>query len=618
MSPEAAAILAEVRALAEIAEPSLHAQIPAESFVDRVNALDGRAPLLLHGPVCNGLTMLRCAAQELLAATAACPDGADGAAIRPPRGRPAAPARFSWLLVVGSDEVLVALAHECAAELTAPLPVEAAGDLESARSRLARERRSGIVLTNLTLPSSSGIGPHGLLLATEARQRRHAVLVVTAAADYLGYWGSLAEAGLTGHDVIIKTQRNFRERLRRRVREIAEPTALGVSYDEETGHVMRIGDVEVTRLEGQEALVLQALDSVWRSSEAIADACGDTALAPTPGSVPPLISTLRTKIARALVDAESPFAQREVIEGQRREGWPTRYRLAPWLRWQDPPEPDGAARFLPPVLVIEDDTDWASWVAGRLGEWGWPARIAQMPEDVLPELDGGETPILVTDLALADPRTGLPDPEVGLRFVEEVALRRPGVRVIVLSAFGWRDTVLARLFDAGVRMVDVIDKAGDRDERAAVLLASLHRVLDETRRGVRLQAERTPLHQVRRVERRRIEVDGRQVERLTEREAAIVDELIRRAGLPVRADYMEAACFPMSDRPRSGPAYNPLNKVHSAVSRLRRKIDAAAATKGVGEAVIRTPHMGARTTYELHGLVIDLVPKPAPDRELPP
>jgi hypothetical protein len=62
----------------------------------------------------------------------------------------------------------------------------------------------------------------------------------------------------------------------------------------------------------------------------------------------------------------------------------------------------------------------------------------------------------------------------------------------------------------------------------------------------------------------------------------------------------------MSTRDRSGSAaYNPLNKVHSTVRRLRRKIDCAAGAAGIGQSVIRTPHMGARTTYQLHGVVTD-------------
>src|SRR5262249_50675270 len=110
---------------------------------------------------------------------------------------------------------------------------------------------------------------------------------------------------------------------------------------------------------GQEALVLSKLDEVWQSPRLIGDACGETDLAPSPAAVPPLISVLRQKLARALVDAESPSAQGQVIESRSRPGQPTQYRLAPWLRWEDPPPPPGAAPSLPPVLVIEDDRDWS-------------------------------------------------------------------------------------------------------------------------------------------------------------------------------------------------------------------------------------------------------------------
>jgi DNA-binding response OmpR family regulator len=606
MPPEALAILDAVRALAEIADPTVHAAAPVTQFVDRVNRIGGPTPIWLHGPVCSDVCMLQLAASELLRARSGQSSGEVPRAA-PGRGAPRPYVAFQWLLMAGVDEVVVGLVEEWARSLAAPLPVLVADTREAALARVTRRGECGIVVTNLTLRGGSGgLSAHGLEVATEARRHRHAALVLTAAADYIGYWPRLAGAGLTGHDVVIKTRRDFAARLRQRIREIAEPAALGVSYDEDTGHVMWIGDVQVAELEGQEALVLRALDDDWRSSQLVADACAETKLGPTPGSVPPLISTLRTKIMRALVEAESPYAQREVIQSRRRENWPTQYRLASWLRWQDPPEPGGAARELPPVLAIDDEPVWAEWVAGWLREWGWPATAFSTPEALRAALAGSAAPVLVADLALRDPALAEPDPEVGLRLVEEVSLGWPGTRVIVLSAFGDPDSVRARLFDAGVRTVDVIDKAGGRNECAAMLLASVHRATDEMRRGVRLAGVRAPLHRVVRRERCLIEVDGRPVARLTEREAAIVDELVNRAGIPVKADFLEAACFPASTRARTGAAYNPLNKVHSTVARLRRKIDVACGRPGVGESVVRTPHMGARTTYELHGIVRDL------------
>lgn len=65
----------------------------------------------------------------------------------------------------------------------------------------------------------------------------------------------------------------------------------------------------------------------------------------------------------------------------------------------------------------------------------------------------------------------------------------------------------------------------------------------------------------------------------------------------ITADVLEDRCYP-----RSGTK----NKLHQTVKRLRKKIDCVVDQDEVGESVVRTPHRGARTTYELHGLVIDL------------
>ncbi len=615
LPPEAHRILEEARTLAGVADPAMHAEAEVERLIDRVNALGGQPAVLLHGPVCNGLSMLRCAAQEVLAARAGTPDL--GAALRAPAagaqpapgGGPRGRQRFEWFMVAGDGEELVALAEECALGLTPPLPVSAAPTLEDALECLARRPGSGIIVVNLTMDSGSGRGAHGLEVAREARRRHHAVVLVTAAVDYLGFWPRLASAGLTGHDVVIKTRRDFASRLRQRAIELVQPAERTISYDDETGHVVRIGDAEIAEIEAQEALVLRALDRTWRTPAMISDACRDTDLAPNPGGVPPLISVLRRKLERALVQVESSNAPGDVIERRRRDGMPVEYRLASWLRWVEPPEPVSAPRSLPAVVVIEDDPDWGRWVVQWLDQLEWPTTIAATAERARQALDLREPLILVADLALVDPVAGIPDPEIGLRLIEDVAGRHPHVRVIVLSAFGGRDRLRARLFSAGVRTVDVIDKAYSRDECRAVLHASLQRAADEMWRGVRRPHEPAPAHRLVRLERRRIEVDGRPVRRLSPGEAQVLDVLIRRPNQPVTAELIEYECFSSEARPHSAAGFSPLNKVQSAVSQLRSKIDAASGA-GVGKSVVRTSHHGARSAYQLRGLVTDYLAEP--------
>jgi DNA-binding response OmpR family regulator len=608
LPPEALAILDEALALAAREDPTEHAEANVDDLVARVNALPGQAPLLLHRPVCNALTALRIAAQEVVAARAGEAPLAALPSRRPPLPPRRTPSDFAWFLVAGEDGELVELVEECRRDLGGSQPVLRAATLEEAR-RVLREPRDGaaLVVANLTLASAGGPGPHGLAVTSEARRRHHAVLLVTAAADYLHYWQHLPEVGLTGHDVIVKTRWDFADRLRARIAAIARPPQAPISYEEDTGHVVWIGGVEVADLESQETLVLRALDGTWRTAQAIADACWDTDLQPKPASVPPLISTLRRKLTAALVRADSPYAQRELISSRRRDGLPAQYRLASWLGWVEPPEPAGAAFALPPVLVVEDDPDWADWVVSCLRELRWPASVVTTDAEARAALEGDETPILVVDLGLPDLATGLPDHEVGLRLVEDLADRRHDVRVIVLSAYGDRDSLRSRLFESGVRTVDVLHKAADRDERRAVLLASLHRAVDEMARGVARPRdaaanEALAVHYLVRVDRRTIEVDGRRI-RLSAGEAAVVDVLIDRPNVPVKAELLEDRCYP---RPgRGGVDSSPMNKVHQTVKRLRQKIDRELGAAGAGMSVLRTPHRGARTTYELYGLVVD-------------
>jgi DNA-binding response OmpR family regulator len=594
LTGESLAILELAQRLAASEDLSEHANADVEDLVDCVNALGGHAPVLLHRPVCNALTALRMAAQEVLAAQT----GMSRPSVQPrlPAPHPTA-LGFECVIVVGEDPEMPVLVEEFV-RMDGPVS-RSARTLEEALEIL-RPLHAGtaLVVVNLTLASGAGTGPHGLVVARESRRHHHAVLLVTAAADYLHYWQRLKEAGITGHDVIVKTNSNFADRLRRRISQIVSPAPLPIRYDENTGHVVWIGDIEITDLEAQETLVLLAMRNTWRTAEAVSDACWDTDLQPRPRSVPPLISTLRRKLTAALVNADSAHAQRLVIETRRRDGSPAQYRLAPWLAWVESPEPAGAARTLPPVLVIEDDRYWAEWVVECLGELGWPVSVAGTPAEARQALDDGETPILIVDLGLPDQTTGETDLRVGVRLVEEIAARRPGVRVIVLSAHGGRDSLRLRLFEAGVRTIDVLAKTVARDETRALLFASIQRAADEMRRGIRRPAETQAVHRLTRIERSRIEVDGHMVTRLSPREADVVEILISRPNIPVKAEVIEDSCYP-----RSGT----MNKVHQTFKRLRQKIDHSVGEMGVGASVFRTPHRGARTTYELHGIVTNLV-----------
>src|SRR5262249_31148421 len=158
--------------------------------------------------------------------------------------------------------------------------------------------------------------------------------------------------------------------------------------------------------------------------------------------------------------------------------------LGPWLYRAAPPPPVGAPRALPQALVIEDDPAWADWVVACLAELRWPASVAASVPQPREALGSRGGPILVADLCLPDLEPGPADPLHGVVLIEDLAARHEGVRVIILSEYSHLDSLRSRLFEAGVRMIDVIDKAADREECRAVLLASLQRAADEMQRGV--------------------------------------------------------------------------------------------------------------------------------------
>jgi hypothetical protein len=213
-------------------------------------------------------------------------------------------------------------------------------------------------------------------------------------------------------------------------------------------------------------------------------------------------------------------------------------------------------------------------------------------------MGGGEARILVTDLAFAETAGDLPDPEVGQALIEEITASWHHVRVVVLSAFGGRETLRARLIDAGVRIIDVVDKAAGRDECRAALLAALQRAAGELWRSARRGGAWGGMHRVVRHEPALIEIDGHRIARLSPVEAEVLSVLFDHGNQPVDAKVLEPQFT--STQPWS------LTKVHSTISRLRTKIDRAVGRSGVGHSVIRTYHQGVINSYKLNGLLIDM------------
>src|SRR5262249_34078989 len=227
LGPAAREIVEEARRIVAITDPAVHAAFDVSDLVDRANALPGDAPIVLHRPVCNALTAVRNNAPELLAARAGVPGLAPLVAGR------LSPRRLGCtsLLVVGEDPELGQLVSECVARLAVLPPITTARTLEAALDALpAPAGGPALVVADLGLDSAGGRGPHGLGVAREARRRHHRVLLVTGGADYHDYRSRLDAVGLTGHDVIVRTRRDFGDRLRARIEEIVRPGPVALTF----------------------------------------------------------------------------------------------------------------------------------------------------------------------------------------------------------------------------------------------------------------------------------------------------------------------------------------------------------------------------------------------------
>ncbi len=130
------------------------------------------------------------------------------------------------------------------------------------------------------------------------------------------------------------------------------------------------------------------------------------------------------------------------------------------------------------VLLIDDDAALCETLALGLKKRGVAARSYTSAADALRALDAGDLDAVVTDLNMREMS--------GLELCEQVALNRPDVPVVVLTAFGSLDSAVSAI-RAGA--YDFISKPVELDALAiAVERAANHRRLRDEVKRLRLEA----------------------------------------------------------------------------------------------------------------------------------
>jgi DNA-binding response OmpR family regulator len=204
------------------------------------------------------------------------------------------------------------------------------------------------------------------------------------------------------------------------------------------------------------------------------------------------------------------------------------------------------------VLVIDDEPNVASFVERALRARGFAVEVALGGERGLEAaLDGGHA-VIVLDLRMRDVS--------GLVILRQVMRRRPGQRVLVLSAASDTD-VRVRCLELGA--ADFVAKPFELAELVARVGAQLrHSVPAAAEVERHLRAGRLTLDLLR----RRVDLgDGGRPVGLSEREFGVLRHLMVRAGRPCSREDLLADVWQLDFDPQT-------NVVDVYVHRLRDKI----------------------------------------------
>ena len=215
------------------------------------------------------------------------------------------------------------------------------------------------------------------------------------------------------------------------------------------------------------------------------------------------------------------------------------------------------------LLLVEDDADLATAVAGNLRRSGFSVDVAGSTEEAEDALGVQKYAVVLLDL-------GLPDGD-GLELLERMRRRTVSVPVLILTA---RDRVADRVAGLEAGADDYLVKPFAHEELVARIRALLRRPRDDLGREVRLGDLRylpgTGEFFV-----------GDEPLILPRREKMLLEVLLRRAGRVVVRAALEEALWDFAEEIES-------NTLESHVSRLRRRLDRAGArvrihtVRGVG------------------------------------
>lgn len=87
------------------------------------------------------------------------------------------------------------------------------------------------------------------------------------------------------------------------------------------------------------------------------------------------------------------------------------------------------------ILFIDDDEQWVEAFLRVLQEEGYDVVTATNATDALEIVNTPELKLVITDLMLPERAMDTPEGKAGIRLLESIRIRRPGLPIIVLSAY---------------------------------------------------------------------------------------------------------------------------------------------------------------------------------------
>jgi DNA-binding response OmpR family regulator len=350
-----------------------------------------------------------------------------------------------------------------------------AKDYPEARRLIEASNQPSIVLVDIGLPPA--IEDYlGLKLLEEfaAARPQDRYIVLTAAEDYLNFVRHASLTGVNSHDYILKHPDYWEAEITTRINAALQPRSKRhrIEVYAYTGRWISIDGVEI-ELERKpfrlfnflahnsqqkwtaEEIIDEVTDAIYEEFE-IFENPGEG----TPQLIVSYVHDIRQAIEEAFKAVQQPIDRYEVINTDS-DTEETRYYLTsrPIIYETFEEIPQTPPRL--PVLVVEDDPQYAQAIVNALTVKGLPCETAGSVTEAKQKIDALTPQVVTLDLMLPRVQGEPAEEPLGMEVLTYLKQRVSESKAAVLTSIEWQDAVKLKILQTGIHILNYLSKTWD-------------------------------------------------------------------------------------------------------------------------------------------------------------